>query len=392
VFQFTEKKLSKLVIRELQIVEPGINTTYDANNSEVNYGDNGNIYLGNIFNIIKELPRKDRAQYVKKFIQETRSTDTELDANDLLQTVVPRLRTTAGISIRDIHCKRLGNLEKLDVPTSEFANPLRIELVIDNENTVSSVLGEDLKKADLSFEEALNYAVANLARCSDNTFELVYPGTYYSQFNDDFDSARMMLTDAINALEINGQPVAFIPSHKTLWITGSFDSESINKLAQLAQQEIQEVRKLCLVPFVLDGEIWSLFKGEDEATKGVIDELEKIELTTDYDEQKDLLEKLNEKNNQDVFVASHSLYRNEDDGLFSASTWSEGVFTWLPETNLVAFVKDTENDTEMLGTATWERVKEVLGNKLIPLDDMLPVRYEVTTFPSELELQNLNLT
>jgi hypothetical protein len=65
--------------------------------------------------------------------------------------------------------------------------------------------------------------------------------------------------------------------------------------------------------------------------------------------------------------------------------WTEGVLTLLPQADVVIFVRA---DSSVAGSVPWERVREVAGDLMEPLD-MYPKRFRVERFPSPEQLAAL---
>lgn len=76
-----------------------------------------------------------------------------------------------------------------------------------------------------------------------------------------------------------------------------------------------------------------------------------------YVTQKQFLEKINEVNQEDVFVATYMLYATEPESsrTFSLSTWAQCAETSLPRTSRIALLR--QKDNEMAGplVVDWEQ-------------------------------------
>ena len=101
----------------------------------------------------------------------------------------------------------------------------------------------------------------------------------------------------------------------------------------------------------------------------------------DYSEQKELLDKLHEKNGEDVFVASFSGLQDKEGHVLNYAVWPKGATTLLPLTDVVAIMR---NENEPL-IAEFDKVLATVGHLMEPLD-MYPLRYRVKEFPSDEEL------
>ncbi|HEX5755053.1 MAG TPA: hypothetical protein VFY12_01705, partial [Arenimonas sp.] len=84
------------------------------------------------------------------------------------------------------------------------------------------------------------------------------------------------------------------------------------------------------------------------------------------------------------------LRRDQDAGaLRSWSTWSDGVLTLLPQSDLVALARNLDRDDEPdVLFVRWDKLQQVCGARLTaePLD---PPRYRTDGFPSQEEWERL---
>jgi hypothetical protein len=58
---------------------------------------------------------------------------------------------------------------------------------------------------------------------------------------------------------------------------------------------------------------------------------------------------------------------------------SSGCTAWLPQTDILAFMRDPQDKPRMF---SWDRVVGVVGDMMEPLD-MYPPRFRVSEFPTE---------
>jgi hypothetical protein len=72
---------------------------------------------------------------------------------------------------------------------------------------------------------------------------------------------------------------------------------------------------------------------------------------------------------------------NETGHFASYCDWSKNVVSLLPRTDLIAFVRDGKDPF----MATWDRVVEVMGDSMTPLD-IYPQRFQVSEFPTDEQL------
>jgi hypothetical protein len=264
---------------------------------------------------------------------------------------------------------------------------LAVSLVYDLPEAMRSIVETDFERWGITLYEALEAA-------SDNQRQLPHSfigpeegeGVYLSATNDYYDASRLLLLDTIRQLRVKGDHIAMVPNRNTLIVTGSEDADGLQGMIVLAKEALQKPRTISGLAFRLEGDAWvPWLPGTSHPSYAELRLLQIQAYGQDYSEQKDLLDKLHQTTGQDIFVASFSaLERKEAGGLASYCVWSKNVLTLLPRTDLVAF-----NGPEMKPTmAKWERVVEVAGDLMQPLDTY-PPRYRVECFPSDQQREEM---
>jgi hypothetical protein len=112
-----------------------------------------------------------------------------------------------------------------------------------------------------------------------------------------------------------------------------------------------------------------------------------------YEEQKAIMDKIQEQDGTDIFVATFAVVGREADGhVYSWCSWAQDVDSLLPQTHLVALSNpQSPVEKKMLGFAKWEQLISVAGDLMEPSDGLYPVRYRVKGFPSREQLAQLDL-
>ena len=97
----------------------------------------------------------------------------------------------------------------------------------------------------------------------------------------------------------------------------------------------------------------------------------------DYAEQKKMLDGIT-----DIFVASFSIVQHpETEEFMTYSVWPKDVPVLLPRTDRIAFMQEDKDPL----LAAWDRVVEVVGDLMEPLD-IYPERFAASGFPTEEQL------
>jgi hypothetical protein len=95
-----------------------------------------------------------------------------------------------------------------------------------------------------------------------------------------------------------------------------------------------------------------------------------------------MLDKLHEKNGEEVFVANFSAIKRPDDKVFSYATWTDTTNSLLPKTDTLVLGR-LGSEPQMV---EWEKVMEAAG-EMMEAVDIYPPRFRVRGFPSEKQLK-----
>jgi len=241
----------------------------------------------------------------------------------------------------------------------------------------------------VSFDEALQAAMDNLATISKHEFDSPLPGVWVSPWRDNYDAGRLMLLDLIRRHQVKGDYVAMAPNRDTLILTGSQDEEGLTKATDLAEEALNNPRPLTGLALRLVGQEWQPFlPPADHPQHHRFKVLWLQSVGQHYKEQKELLEKSFETSGEDVFVASFmGMQSNETGQVQSYCVWSEGVDTLLPKTDVACFFRPgvAGKKGKTVAQVEWNRVCQVVGH-LMERTDLYPERYRVKTFPSKEQL------
>jgi hypothetical protein len=261
-----------------------------------------------------------------------------------------------------------------------------VEVVYDHPQAVSSIGTELLDDWGIDFDEALRTARANLRERTHEAFKQIAPGVHASVVEDGYDAARLLLTELISRLEVDGDPVALVAHRDHLLVTGSDDEAGLRRIAELAEPTLGDNNRISGLPLVLrDGGWQRLTLPAQHPASSHMRRLELLTEAADYADQKIPLQR---RSGDDLFVASLMLGENEGI-LVSYCTWTKGVPSLLPRAEHVVFVSPgkTDNDTDLLHVP-WDHAASVMADVLHP-QGLLPERWRIDTFPDEQQLREL---
>jgi hypothetical protein len=117
--------------------------------------------------------------------------------------------------------------------------------------------------------------------------------------------------------------------------------------------------------------------------------IQRLDIESVYAAQKTALEAHCEAIEDPVFVATYGFLgqKNDPSQLQSWCSWTEGVPTLLPTTDLIAFVWDLSGNRRT-ALVSWANAVSIVGHYLKPTDED-PPRTRVDEFPNIVELVEL---
>jgi hypothetical protein len=180
-----------------------------------------------------------------------------------------------------------------------------------------------------------------------------------------------------------------IPNRGVLLATGSDEPGGVTALLAEARKSLQEAPwPLCGDLFRVGSDGIQLFAPAGTDAKPLAT-IQRLDISSVYAAQKSALEAHHEATQDDVYVATFGLLGAKDDAhqLQSWCSWTEGVPTLLPTTDLIAFVWDLSGNRKTALVAR-EHVAATVGHYFKTTDED-PRRTRVDEFPNASELAEL---
>ena len=200
-------------------------------------------------------------------------------------------------------------------------------LVYDLPHAMSQINGQQLTRWGVDFDEAMDVALDNLRKISEQGFARLAPGVWRSAWRDNYDPSRLLLVDLIAAHEVDGDPVVMVPNRDTLLLTGSEDEVGLGIMAAAAEEATQQPRPIHTMPIRLEFGSWTPFLPPKELPAYLrFKQMVINSLGQDYEEQRALLTTTHQQQSDDVFVASYSAMRNTRTGAPRVIACGPGVW------------------------------------------------------------------
>jgi hypothetical protein len=179
------------------------------------------------------------------------------DYADAWAKLLPRVRSRSYSDLVDLEARLRGMPARSD-PGYHLVEHLYVQLVYDRPDAAVTIHHGHLSGWGTSFDEVFPVALQNLRERSRAGLKAHSPGLWRSPSSDDHD-ARLLLTELITELPVQGEPVAAIPNRNTLRVTGSDNIDGLRRLAELSAREFAESDAITAIPFRLSAGVWTPF-------------------------------------------------------------------------------------------------------------------------------------
>jgi len=392
VDSFRRQQFARLISSELKKAGEPLEFRFDAQEFRlVSKGSDGfQINLGNTFREYQAAPGAERKAVVSRFIRswiEGRKGIPE-EFEDAAYDLLPGVRNRTSFELIKLQLVAQGETG-FHWPYWPIADHYGAGLIYDLPHAMSQINGQQMVTWGVTFPEAMEVALANLRKLSEQGMEPLAPGVWRSPWRDNYDASRILLADLIEAHDVEGDPVAMIPNRDTLLLTGSDDVAGLALITAAAEQALRSPRPIFPMPIRLEYGAWTPYlPQEDHPSHARLRQLLLTARGQDFGEQRVLLEGIHQKAGEKIFVASYSVVQKQATGrLASYCMWARGMDSLLPKTDLLhLFDPQRPEGQRIAASGTWEQVAEVVGDLLEPAA-VYPERFRVRFFPSESQLE-----
>jgi hypothetical protein len=351
------------------------------------------IFLSNIYANYCSASRKMRPAVLAEFVGGAVSIPSlpsiPSDFASAKPGLMPAIRDAAYFNIVRLMQRKDGKDDPgTEVVTKPLVGGLVVALAYDTERNITSINRESFEKWGVSLDEAFAAAKDNLWEKTDPGQVAGQGGVYWSQWGDSYDSSRMLLTEIIYRLSVDGDPVAFVPSRNELWLTGSNNSSGLaGILRDGMESHFNRGHPLSPDLYVLLDGAWKVWVPEDPSLRDAWMKIKRRRDAIDYAQQQELLNAIHKRENGDIYVASYMIFERKDGLARSACVWTKGVDSSLPRAENISFIVDPEGGDHFV--VPWEAAAPIVENLLEEEAEFVPVRYRVREFPNAEQIDKL---
>jgi hypothetical protein len=353
-------------------------------------GKNATVFLENSYAAYCSVPRKERQSVITKLVASfTSIPEIPSDFATAKAALMPVVRDAAYYGLTELISRKKGIRDPdLEVQVKPLVSGLVVGLAYDSEHSITSVNRKQLEEWGVGLDEAFAAAKDNLWEKTDPSRLAGQGGVYWGQWGDSYDSSRMLLTELMYRLSVDGDPVAFVPNRDVLLVTGKDNVAGLNAILKTgAESHFNQGHPVSPDLYVLVDGVWKVYVPEDAALREMSLSLRRKRDAVDYSQQKKILDESHEQQEIDTFVASFNIYEGNDGSVYSLCVWSNGVDSTLPRAERIGFVVSVE-DNDMF-VVPWDAAMPVAGSLLEEEAGLVPVRYRARQFPSEAQIAQL---
>lgn len=383
--QMTPERFTRKVSKLMQAVKPDLNPVPDLENFRLLISEGNFFNLHNAYHAYQMAPRKERDAVLEQFVLGMlNAPEVPTTFAEVRPLLMPALRRRSMLDYlrREAPSEKPGDAV---LAYRDLGPDTVLTLTIDAERSMSLVMESKLEEWGVSFETALEAAMENLRDRSVDNFSAVdgAPGVIRSNWCDAYDSSRILLPDRMFRGAASGSPVIMIPTRELLLLAPDNNPESQLAMLDLAGQALNESNRWCSTAMyqVVNGTL-ALFTPQDSQVRERKRSFERNVAMSDYAEQKEQMDKAHERAGTDIFVGTFGAL-DRDGVIFTYCTWTEGVESVLPKTDLVALARSKNGEDFEFVLADWSMLMQGHAGLLQQTPDF-PARFQVSGFPTAL--------
>lgn len=353
------------------------------------------VRLENTYRDYQNAPPAERDEILSKLVRISLLPENVVPSEfkDAAHDLLPAIRS------RSRHeCSRLRWLLDDGCPPTQPFQPFAVHLAMtvtyNLPDAVVHVSDGEFEKWNVCPQEAIQSAMKQLASLP-HPFKTVegHLGIFQCAADDGYDSSRMLLPPIVEVLPVRGARIAMVPHASHFYVAGEDDPVALEIMVRQAEWVLDQPRPISGYAFRLqDGEWRPWLPAPSHALYQRFRTLQLRSAFEAYMAQGELLHALENRKPEaeQCFVATFMVgSRRPDDPPRSATAWTEGVATLLPQVDDICFVRGSvKTGHQMIGPVTWGRVMEIMGDQMEP-QGLYPERYRVLKFPTDQQLKAL---
>lgn len=368
---------------------------YVAEEFQIRVEGEGNhvLNLHNAYHDYCKAARSNRQQLLIKYTASLNVPQMPSRFDDARANLMPTVRGRGQLEYLRLMTQIEGAEHTFEDVSQPFSDDAVLMLAYDTEHSIATLMPTQLKDWGVDVADAMAAALANLRDRTVDRFVDLGEGVVMGEWNDAYDTSRILLPDLAYRAGVGSDPVMMIPTRGCFMLTAAGNAAGQLRMIVAAHESIEhDGRFVSSGMYCIQGGKIIAWQPQEATVAQKLGDLQRRCLASDYRSQQELLEKLHEVKQRDIFVASYQLLENKTDhSLTSCCTWVKGVDSLLPKTDWVALVTPDESggDAAITKMLAWTDVM-ALGAELMQAVEGYPLRYRVQAFPAEEKLAALS--
>lgn len=381
----TRAAFAQIILRQIAQHQLAPDCRYDSEQFRiVAAGVDGIIFnLDNAYRDYCAAPRQQRAAVVQQYLSIYSSPGMPSSFAEARTSLMPVLRSRQ----QGDHLRLLAQAEPqraaFVTASQDFSEDMVIMLAYDTQTNMATIGQASLTQWGVTFEQALAAAMDNLRDRTAQRFVALGNGLLMGDWNDAYDSSRLLLPDLLYRACQGGEPLVMVPTRGRLLLASSNHAAAQLSMLALAEQLARdEGRHVSSAMYgVQQGKVVAC-QPADAGVAAALRRHRTIIGADLYNQQKLEWERLNASTGEDVFVATCLLIeRQSGERVVSVSSWARDVHTLLPRTDVVAIeLYDEHGERSGNKMLAWDDAQAIDGG-LMEQIDCYPVRYRVRASP-----------
>ena len=381
----TRAAFAQIILRQIAQHQLAPDCRYDSEQFRiVAAGVDGIIFnLDNAYRDYCAAPRQQRAAVVQQYLSIYSSPGMPSSFAEARASLMPVLRSRQ----QGDHLRLLAQAEPqraaFVTASQDFSEDMVIMLAYDTQTNMATIGQASLTQWGVTFEQALAAAMDNLRDRTAQRFVAMGNGLLMGDWNDAYDSSRLLLPDLLYRACQGGEPLVMVPTRGRLLLASSNNAAAQLSMLALAEQLARdEGRHVSSAMYgVRQGKVVAC-QPADAGVAAALRRHRTIIGADLYNQQKLEWERLNASTGEDVFVATCLLIeRQSGERVVSVSSWARDVHTLLPRTDVVAIeLYDEHGERSGNKMLAWDDAQAIDGG-LMEQIDCYPVRYRVRASP-----------
>lgn len=376
----SRSKFAKIVMDAARKAGFSKDLAFDEADFSIQHGS-GRLFLGNFYDEYCAADRARKKMLLSNVSAVMAESDALVSREEALEQVVVVVREKAMFSFLKLRQQIQGG-KSASVVMEPLTDWFVRTLVIDAPSSMRVVMETDLKEWGVSAEELFEIGFERLKDCSTPKF-VQENGYFVGNWDDDYDSSRVLLEDLFEDLAINGAPVMCIPNRRMLLVADSANAGGVRAMLSKAEEIVQSnPRPQNPGPLTFqDGEVVDFEVPPDSDLFDAVRRARGLCGMIYYAEQKELLDALHENTGKDIYVGKFTLTQREDGSHMSYCIWSRNVPSLLPKTDVILFNDPTPDGEARTVAVKWEEAAKGVGDLMLDAE-MFPPRFYVSKFPT----------